>query len=263
MVATFYRGVNWAVVSESQVAHRPLPTTVSKPCRASATLRCTSWEILPSIVRTGPGSFGIFSKCAPKTAGTWQVLRWGYSPSSVSWCLLSHSTAINAIVVFMMIGVTVSLVPGNDFGSPIREMPRLGRRSLLAVHSSSGDQQFTTEEIIGFTIGSFSSVFYLASRLPQLYKNISRKSTEGISIFLFALMILGNLTYGLSVLVKVPKNGQSEGNYIVHHLPWLVGSLGTMALDAAILFQFFKYREQNAEERKPLVAAKGHRAVDQ
>uniref|UniRef100_UPI00398F78F0 lysosomal amino acid transporter 1 homolog isoform X2 n=1 Tax=Pristiophorus japonicus TaxID=55135 RepID=UPI00398F78F0 len=151
-----------------------------------------------------------------------------------------HSTAINAIVVFMMIGVTVSLVPGNDFGSPIREMPRLGRRSLLAVHSSSGDQQFTTEEIIGFTIGSFSSVFYLASRLPQLYKNISRKSTEGISIFLFALMILGNLTYGLSVLVKVPKNGQSEGNYIVHHLPWLVGSLGTMALDAAVSFSSSK-----------------------
>ncbi|XP_067873443.1 lysosomal amino acid transporter 1 homolog [Heterodontus francisci] len=164
-----------------------------------------------------------------------------------------YGTTINAIVVFVMLGTTVCLVPGNGFGSPIEEMPKFTRRSLLAVPHFSANQQFSTQEIIGFTIGSFSSVFYLASRLPQLCRNFKRKSTEGISPFLFALMIIGNLTYGLSVLLKIPRKGQSEDNYVVHHIPWLIGSLGTMSLDLMILFQFFKYQKQNSDERKPLV----------
>lgn len=34
-------------------------------------------------------------------------------------------------------------------------------------------QGFTSKEIIGFTIGSVSSVLYLCSRLPQIYTNVS------------------------------------------------------------------------------------------
>lgn len=34
-------------------------------------------------------------------------------------------------------------------------------------------QAFTTKEIIGFSIGSVSSVLYLCSRLPQMYTNVS------------------------------------------------------------------------------------------
>ncbi|KAL0187101.1 hypothetical protein M9458_018771, partial [Cirrhinus mrigala] len=53
----------------------------------------------------------------------------------------------------------------------------------------------------------------------------------GVSFFLFALVILGNTTYGISVLLKNPDPGQGEASYIVHHLPWLIGSLGTLSLD--------------------------------
>lgn len=38
-------------------------------------------------------------------------------------------------------------------------------------------QPFSTKEIIGFTVGSISSVLYLCSRLPQIYTNVSRSDT--------------------------------------------------------------------------------------
>lgn len=57
-----------------------------------------------------------------------------------------------------------------------------------------------------------------------------------MSYFLFALVILGNTTYGLSVLLKNPEQGQGEGSYIIHLLPWLVGSLGTLSLDLLVSF---------------------------
>ncbi|XP_062888996.1 lysosomal amino acid transporter 1 homolog [Mobula hypostoma] len=161
-------------------------------------------------------------------------------------------SAVNVVVVLVMLGTAGSLVPGNNLVSPIGEMPTFNKRSLLTIPQASANQTFTTQEIIGFIVGSFSSVFYLASRLPQLWRNMQRKSTEGISLCLFALMILGNLTYGLSVLLKVPRKGQTEDNYVVHHVPWLVGSLGTMALDIMILIQFFMYKTQK-DERELLI----------
>lgn len=49
--------------------------------------------------------------------------------------------------------------------------------------------------------------------------------------------MLGNTLYGLSVLFKNPEEGQSEGSYLLHHLPWLVGSLGVLLLDTIVSFQ--------------------------
>jgi len=63
-----------------------------------------------------------------------------------------------------------------------------------------------------------------------------RKSTEGVSYFLFALVILGNTTYGISVILKNPDPGQGETSYLLHHLPWLIGSLGTLSLDLLVSF---------------------------
>uniref|UniRef100_A0A1A8IBB4 Lysosomal amino acid transporter 1 homolog n=2 Tax=Nothobranchius kuhntae TaxID=321403 RepID=A0A1A8IBB4_NOTKU len=137
-------------------------------------------------------------------------------------------------------------------------------RSLLSATDNDSIKAFTTKEIIGFTIGSLSSVLYLCSRLPQMYTNFKRKSTEGVSYFLFALVILGNTTYGLSVLLKNPDSGQGESSYLVHHLPWLIGSLGTLSLDLIISVQFLIYRNApvwnvnggiTAEETAPLIGS--------
>ncbi|KAM9475564.1 lysosomal amino acid transporter 1 homolog isoform 1-T2 [Clarias gariepinus] len=133
-------------------------------------------------------------------------------------------------------------------------------RTLLAVDepNASSIRPFSTKEIIGFTFGAVSSMLYLCSRLPQIYTNFQRKSTEGVSFFLFALVILGNLTYGASVLVKNPDQRQGEISYIVHHLPWLIGSLGTLFLDLVISVQFVMYRKasqprQDSEETTALL----------
>ncbi|XP_077587629.1 lysosomal amino acid transporter 1 homolog [Stigmatopora nigra] len=132
-------------------------------------------------------------------------------------------------------------------------------RTLLS--STDLAASFTPKEIIGFSIGSISSVLYLCSRLPQIYTNFKRKSTEGLSFFLFALVIFGNTTYGLSVLLKNPDQGEGENNYVIHHLPWLIGSLGTLALDLFISVQFFSYRKSadrldaSSSETAPLMGA--------
>lgn len=120
--------------------------------------------------------------------------------------------------------------------------------------ASPPSQPFTEKEVIGFAIGSVSSALYLFSRLPQIRTNFLRKSTQGISYSLFALVMLGNTLYGLSVLLKNPEEGQSEGSYVLHHLPWLVGSLGVLLLDTIISVQFFLYRHSApSSERQPLL----------
>ncbi|XP_028266125.1 lysosomal amino acid transporter 1 homolog [Parambassis ranga] len=134
-----------------------------------------------------------------------------------------------------------------------------GFRSRSLLSATGAVKAFTPKEIIGFSIGSVSSVLYLCSRLPQIYTNLKRKSTEGVSYFLFALIILGNTLYGLSVLLKNPDEGQAEGNYLIHHLPWLIGSLGTLFLDLIISVQFLVYRrapeclDVNHDETTPLM----------
>lgn len=49
----------------------------------------------------------------------------------------------------------------------------LGISLLGTEHSLLLSQPFTQQEIIGFVIGSISSVLYLFSRLPQIHTNVS------------------------------------------------------------------------------------------
>lgn len=166
--------------------------------------------------------------------------------------LLVHVVGLTCVISFSGSLFHVPQVDTQEEVSPFRS------RALLSVSDSSRVRAFTTKEIIGFTIGSVSSVLYLCSRLPQMYTNFKRKSTEGVSYFLFALVILGNTTYGLSVLLKNPDGGQGESSYMIHHLPWLIGSLGTLTLDLIISIQFIVYRKpsqqlNNVDETSPLL----------
>ncbi|XP_063210016.1 lysosomal amino acid transporter 1 homolog isoform X3 [Chroicocephalus ridibundus] len=137
---------------------------------------------------------------------------------------------INAAFVFLSLGTvwTVSLL---GRGAAVAQEPAAFKgRSLL---SAGGDE------------------------LGPKYK---RKSTIGVSYSLFALVMLGNLLYGLSVLLKNPEPGQGEGVYVLHHLPWLVGSLGVLSLDVVISFQFLAYRRgrpSTREERDALLGEPG------
>ncbi|KFW67985.1 Lysosomal amino acid transporter 1, partial [Pygoscelis adeliae] len=161
---------------------------------------------------------------------------------------------INAAFVFLSLG-TVSTVSSLGRGAVVAQDPATFKvRSLLSARMDElGSKPFTRSEIIGFTIGSVSSVLYLCSRVPQIYTNYKRKSTTGVSYSLFALVMLGNLLYGLSVLLKNPEPGQGEGNYVLHHLPWALTS-------SQISFQFLAYRRgrpSTREERDALLGEQG------
>ncbi|XP_015503887.1 lysosomal amino acid transporter 1 homolog isoform X2 [Parus major] len=162
---------------------------------------------------------------------------------------------INSAFLFLSVGSLASL---SLLGRASTEEPASfkGRSLLSAPRGELGTKPFSRTEIIGFTIGSISSVLYLCSRVPQICTNYKRKSTSGVSYSLFALVMLGNSLYGLSVLLKNPEPGQGQGDYILHHLPWLVGSLGVLALDLVISFQFLAYRKgrpRSLEERDALL----------
>ncbi|XP_054078485.1 lysosomal amino acid transporter 1 homolog isoform X1 [Rissa tridactyla] len=81
---------------------------------------------------------------------------------------------INAAFVFLSLGTvwTVSLL---GRGAAVAQEPAAfkGRSLLSAGGDELGPKPFSKSEIIGFTIGSVSSVLYLCSRLPQIYTNVS------------------------------------------------------------------------------------------
>ncbi|KAF1568775.1 UNVERIFIED_CONTAM: hypothetical protein FQV15_0015263, partial [Eudyptes pachyrhynchus] len=102
---------------------------------------------------------------------------------------------------------------------------------LLLRNQNQSTNSLDMIEMSGFICGYISCVFYLGSRFPQLYKNFRRRSTEGTSYLLFALAMMGNCTYGLSLVLKMPATESFRALYFLHHLPWLIGSFGVLFLD--------------------------------
>ncbi|XP_065496328.1 lysosomal amino acid transporter 1 homolog [Caloenas nicobarica] len=124
------------------------------------------------------------------------------------------------------------------------------------------DNSLDMIEMSGFICGYISCVFYLGSRFPQLYKNFRRRSTEGTSYLLFALAMVGNCTYGLSLVLKMPTPESSQALYLLRHLPWLIGSFGVLFLDIFVSVQFMLYGQRKgrgagsvALEVEPLLAS--------
>ncbi|KAJ8320895.1 hypothetical protein KUTeg_002482 [Tegillarca granosa] len=154
-------------------------------------------------------------------------------------------------LMFQSMGICLqkylSLNTGNQL--TIRNHP--AGRSLMAFNNLQHVEIFhNIKDEVGYGVGIISSLFYIGSRSAQIYKNFKRKSTDGLSILMFVLAIIGNLTYGLSILVR-----QQNEAFLIQHLPWLVGSLGVIFLDVTLVIQFKVYggNEFDALSRKPLV----------
>ncbi|KAK5111532.1 hypothetical protein LTR62_004827 [Meristemomyces frigidus] len=97
-------------------------------------------------------------------------------------------------------------------------------------------------------LGYISAVCYLGARIPQIVKNQRERSCDGLSLLFFMLSLLGNLTYGAGILFH-----SLEREYIITNLPWLIGSLGTMAEDALIFVQFRMFGEKKSEEGSAVI----------
>lgn len=94
-------------------------------------------------------------------------------------------------------------------------------------------------------LGYLSAICYLTARIPQIFKNYREKSCEGLALLFFILSLLGNATYGLSIL-----SHSLQKQYLITNLPWLIGSLGTMIEDAIIFAQFRLYSNSQRLENK-------------
>ncbi|CAL1571877.1 unnamed protein product [Knipowitschia caucasica] len=103
-------------------------------------------------------------------------------------------------------------------------------------------------KLAGFICGYMATMFYLLSRFPQLYKNFQRQSTEGTSYLLFALAMMGNGTYGLSVVLVLPALRGSKRVFLMDHLAWLLGSMGVLVLDFFVTAQFLLYRHRRTSK---------------
>ncbi len=131
-----------------------------------------------------------------------------------------------------------------------------------AAHRSAGMDAKLTQEtaatIAGRILSWSSTLLYLGSRLPQLYKNHSRRSTSGLSAKLFIAAFFGNLFYSTSLLTNpcawsdmpayggggwVGPEGNSRAEWVGRALPFWLGAAGVLALDGAVGVQFLMFRD--------------------
>jgi uncharacterized protein with PQ loop repeat len=132
----------------------------------------------------------------------------------------------------------------------------LSRGYAKSTPDTSRDDALTFD-LWGQVFGWLCATLYLGSRLPQIFLNFRRKSTEGISILFFLFACVGNLTYVLSIFAYDPECAETRcepgeasriyGRYILVNASWLAGSLGTLLLDLGIFAQFFIYDQGGSD----------------
>jgi uncharacterized protein with PQ loop repeat len=127
--------------------------------------------------------------------------------------VLINSSAVLAVVVSGVLGFYLS------------------RLYSPSVPKDSPDNDEIEISTLGQIFGWGCAVLYLGSRIPQVVKNFRRKSTDGLSLLFFLFACLGNITYVLSILSL-----SLDARYLFVNLSWLVGSAGTLMLDALVSF---------------------------
>ena len=100
------------------------------------------------------------------------------------------------------------------------------------------------EVAFGRAVGYVSALFYLGSRVSQILKNKKRRSCEGLSVSMFATAAVANVLYGSAIIVRANDSPRA----LLESTPWLLGSLGTVALDSTILFQSRWYGDERETE---------------
>jgi len=132
--------------------------------------------------------------------------------------------------------------------------------------STTAAKHINHTELAGRIVSYMSTLLYLGSRLPQLYKNFQRRSTAGLSPTLFIAAFFGNLFYSTSLLTNpcawndyAPhdpmsrgwvswENGSKRREWVGFAIPFFLGAAGVLLMDAAVGVQFLCYGEGGQEE---------------
>jgi solute carrier family 66 (lysosomal lysine-arginine transporter), member 1 len=134
----------------------------------------------------------------------------------------------------------------------------LSRAQASPLPESEVTTSSINRELIGTLVSWASTALYLGSRLPQIYKNYTRRSTSGLSLSLFVAAFFGNLFYSTSLLSNplawgsypayglhgwVGPEGSDRLTWVSLAAPFFFGAAGVLALDAAVGVQFLIYGE--------------------
>eukprot|EP00474_Spongospora_subterranea_P009028 CRZ09486.1 hypothetical protein [Spongospora subterranea] len=105
-------------------------------------------------------------------------------------------------------------------------------------------------QYVGLIMAWVSGFMFFFSRVPQIYQNHKAKSVQGLSLSMMSLIMFGNMTLGLQLLLG---NNQSLYDFLTKTTPFLIGSVGTVFWDFLILFQAVLY---NKKARIPMSGSK-------
>lgn len=128
----------------------------------------------------------------------------------------------------------------------------------------------TILEVVGRIFSWMSTLLYLGSRPPQLYKNYRRKSTEGLSPLLFMAAFCGNFFYSSSLLTNpnawsdfapyggggwADGHGNDRWEWIGRAIPFFLGAFGVLGLDGFMGVQFLMYGSPEEDDEESLAGA--------
>lgn len=91
-----------------------------------------------------------------------------------------------------------------------------------------------------------------AISMSGLIRKLISVLSPGLALLFFLLSLTGNLTYGASLVAY-----SQDPAYILKALPWLLGSLGTIAEDGIIFVQFKLYTPQKTEPKTAATVSNG------
>ncbi|KAG8530543.1 uncharacterized protein KY384_005046 [Bacidia gigantensis] len=114
-------------------------------------------------------------------------------------------------------------------------------------------------QVVGQVLSWASTALYLGSRLPQILKNSNRRSTAGVSLYMFVATFCGNFFYSAAIIANplawdsygpygchgwAGPEGSDQSTWVKLTLPFWLGAAGVLVLDAYVIFQFIAYREK-------------------
>ena len=129
----------------------------------------------------------------------------------------------------------------------------MANASPLYLQNAAPSEPVSNAEFAGQIFSWCSTLLYLGSRLPQIYKNAVRRSTSGLSPTLFIAAFFGNLFYSTSLLANplawasypphglhgwVDADGSERKTWVALAAPFFLGAAGVLVMDAIVGVQF-------------------------
>ncbi|KAG0641487.1 PQ loop repeat-domain-containing protein [Tuber brumale] len=115
---------------------------------------------------------------------------------------------------------------------------------------------------IGQVLSWTSCILYFSSRIPQILKNHSRKSTDGLSPILFMAAFSGNFFYSTSLIINplgwndypaygggglAGPDGSVADEWWSRTLPFFLGAWSVVIMDAIVGLQFYRWPPKKDE----------------